>query len=259
MTRKFSYNKFSDFIFIVIILYFPVFAYKNNQPVFKAEIGSAYYFQIPDSGQFQFGPSLLLNTQLYKTNSIEVEVEHIYWEEEIPKEHYAQRAVVINLQWKRYFSRGFWGLGYLITPNKLYNQDKQTYLVEENMSVGLLGLGGFMSFTEEPLTFKINAKFSNSDNFKASSGFMYYFEASIKLKLLRLLSVSFEYWRWYNTVFYNDMYQSAISPYLNISWKGFIFDFGPVFSASDYPSAYKNKFTFYGRFGYVLLKRKKEK
>ncbi len=189
---------------------------------------------------------------------MEIEIEHVYWEEEIPKEHYAQRAVIINLRWKRYFSKGFWGFGYLITPNERYNQDKQTYVLEEDWFVGLLGLGGFMSFTEDPLTLEINAKFTNSDYFSVDSEFVYYFEASATLKLLEILSVSFEYWRWYNTIFYNDMYQSAISPYINVSWNGFTLNFGPVFSVSDYPSAYKNKFTFYGRFGYTLMKRKEK-
>ena len=99
---------------------------------------------------------------------------------------------------------------------------------------------------------------SNSDKFKTGSEFMYYFEASSKLKLLEFLSVSFKYWRWYNTAYYNDMYQSAVTPFFNISWDKFFLDIGPVFSVSYYPSRYKEKFSFHGRIGYELLKRKKK-
>ena len=258
MKSKFYFRKISEFIFSIILLHLPVSAYRNNQPVFKVTLGSACYFAVPDSGQFQYGPSFSFNLRLYKKNSLEIEVEQVYWEEEIPVEHYAQRTAVINLQWMRYFSRGFFGFGYVITPSKFYNQDKHTYLIENNMSVGLLGLSGILSFTEKPVALHVKAKFSNSDKFKTGSEFMYYFEASSKLKLLEFLSVSFKYWRWYNTAYYNDMYQSAVTPFFNISWDKFFLDIGPVFSVSFYPSRYKEKFSFHGRIGYELLKRKKK-
>ncbi len=246
-------------ILLVLFLYFSLCADLYNQPVFKVVIGSAVYFENPDTSQFQYGPTLSLSKQLYERNSIELEIEHVYMAEEFPENYYAQRNIIAHIYWKRHFQKGQFGLGYSISPQKFYNQNRRTATVKEDWEVSLLGLGGSLTFTENLITFHVKGRFFNSDKFRIDSEFMYYLEASIKWKLLKHFSASFGYWRWYHSAYYDNQYQSVVYPSLHLHWKGILFDFSTVFSLNRYPSSYKNKFNFFGKLGYELLNRNKKK
>ena len=254
-------KKFHGLILLCIV-FFPLVTsasvHSTKQALFKVALGSAYYFDFPGTNKFQFGPSLSLKGRLYKSNSVAIDVEQLYCEEQSYERHHAKRTAVVDLQWIRYLNQGLFGIGYVLTPSKNYYLDKKTYLRGDTMSVGLLGLSGSLIYNQHPVTAGVNAKFSNSDVFKTGSEFMYYIDASITLRLLKSLSFSLLYWRWYNTSRYDHVFQSAIVTQLTLSWNKFFIDLGPAFSINHYPSSYRDIFIFHGRIGYAHPKRKKK-
>ena len=246
----------------------PLKALEDNQPVFKAEVGSAIYFKVVELMLFQYGPSLAINMRLDHATSIGLQVEHVYWEAQSHLKHIGQRSVLINLQWIRYYAKAFLGVEYIISPSKEYDKNPATRVITEKNSVGLIGLGTFLSFTENALTLRAQGKFTNTDQFRTDAGIISLFAFSATMRMLPWVSLSCEFRWWYNTAFYHDKMnipedhivtnergQWSIFPSLQAGLKGFLFTFGPVFSLERPLSYYENQFVLYGTLSYAHSKR----
>ena len=128
-------------LLLSVLVCISAFGQAPVQQGIHAEISSATYFQIPDTCRFQYGPSLAFGVPIYKRNSLGLSCEHVYWEEQTRTRLLAQRVGVVDLHWIRYLTKGYWGVDYVITPNRVYDQDKHTWLVKEKTYAGFIGFG----------------------------------------------------------------------------------------------------------------------
>jgi len=264
-----NWSKFFIFLLFISSIFFltpPSESFGNELPQFKAEISSAVVFKIIDTLLFQYGPSFAALFSVDDYNAIGIHVEHIFSEVQMYPEHFASRAVLINLQWIRRIGKTHWGMEYILIPGREYNKSNESSLITRESTLGLIGIGTFFSLKENRITLSGEGKFANRDLFTTDAGLITMFRLAATINILRWTSLSCELRYWSNAGLHEDEINKdilegieknwgSVYPSLQFEIKGLRFYFGPLFYLDNVPSRYENKFTLYGTVGYSLKKR----